>query len=307
MAARALASLSEQGVHEVLVVDNAPGEEATGRLVRERFPGVRHVVEPSQGLDFARNRALVEATGDVVAFLDDDAVAGAGWAAALAEAFDSDPWVGAATARVEALSTATAGQRLFEANGGYSRGLERIRLPRDAVRPLHGRRAPLIAWAVSIGSGCSFALRRNLVLELGGFDVALDLGDALPGGGDHDMLWRVLRAGYDVVYEPGALAYHEHRKETAAVYAQLAGHQRGLVAFLAKTLVSVRGRERMSVLTFLVWRLLKPGVRLAMRSVGRDPLPAGALLRMWGNAILGPAAYLGARRTAARRAAEVRG
>jgi len=306
LARRAIASLREQAVAEVLVVDNAPEDDATRALVRDRFPGVRYVVEPTPGLDFARNRALREATGDVVAFLDDDAVAEESWSSAFAAVFDSDSGVGACTARVEALSVETPGQRIFEANGGYSRGLDRVRLPGDARRPLHGRRAPLIAWAVSVGSGCSFALRRSVALDLGGFDPALDLGEALPGGGDHDMLWRVLKAGYGVVYEPKALAHHEHRKEETAVYAQLAGHQRGLVAFLTKTAADGRGRERASVLTFLVWRLLKPGVRLARRAVGRDPLPAAALWRMWGNALAGPAAYLTARRTARRRAARAR-
>lgn len=302
--ARALDSLREQDVHEVLVVDNAPADDSTRRLVQERFPGVRYMAEPSRGLDFARNRALREATGEIVAFLDDDAVAAPGWATALTSVFVGDARVGACTARVEALSVETAGQRLFEANGGYGRGRERIRLPLDAHRRLHGLRAPLIAWAVSIGSGCSFALRRRLVLSLGGFDVALDLGDPLPGGGDHDILWRVLQAGYDVVYEPEALAHHEHRKETDAVYAQLAGHQRGLVAFLTKTVGTARRGQRLSVLAFLLWRLVKPGVRLARRLARRDPLPAGALWRMWGNAIMGPTAYLSARRTARRRAAE---
>lgn len=302
---RAIASLLAQDVHEVLVVDNAPEDDATHLMIGDRFPDVRYVVEPVRGLDFARNRALREATGDVVAFLDDDAVAAPGWAAALADVFETDARVGACTARVEALSIATPAQRLFEANGGYARGLERIRLPDDATRRLHGRRAPLIAWAVSIGSGCSFALHRRLVLELGSFDVALDMGDPLPGGGDHDMLWRVLQAGYDVVYEPEALAFHEHRTDEEAVYAQLAGHQRGLVAFLAKTVVNVRGWRKVNVLVFLLWRLLKPGVRLARRAAGRDPLPAGVLWRMWGNAVIGPAAYLAARRIARTRAAGV--
>lgn len=301
VAARAVASLAEQEVGEILVVDNAPEDATTRSLVRSRFPDVRYVVEPVQGLDFARNRALFEATGEVVAFLDDDAVAAPGWSEAFSTVFASDALVGACTARVEALSVETAGQRLFEKNGGYSRGLERIDLPTDSHRPLHGRKAPLIAWAVSVGSGCSFALRRQLALEIGGFDPALDLGAALPGGGDHDMLWRVLRSGHHVVYEPRALAYHEHRRGEAEVHAQIAGHQRGLVAFLAKSVWTERGRQRVAVLMFLIWRLVKPGLRLIKRAAGRDPLPAAALWRMWANALMGPVAYLTAQRTARRR------
>ena len=89
----------------------------------------------------------------------------------------------------------TEGQRLFEANGGFSRGSARVRLPDDAARPLHGRSAPLIAWAISVGCGCSYAVRRDAARALGGFDEALDLGAVLPGGGDHDLLWRALQSG----------------------------------------------------------------------------------------------------------------
>jgi glycosyltransferase involved in cell wall biosynthesis len=303
MAARAVASLVEQGAQEVLVVDNAPTDDSTRRLLRERFPQTRYLVEPSEGLDIARNCALREATGDIVAFLDDDAVAAPGWAAAFVRTFEASPLVAACTGRVEALKLETPAQRLFEANGGYSRGAERIQLPDEANRPLMGHHAPLIAWAVSIGSGCSFALRRQVALSLGGFDEALDLGSRLPGGGDHDMIWRLLQSGYKVVYEPEALAYHEHRREPDAVFAQLAGHQRGLVAFLAKAAVNTRGSHRLGVLAFLFWRLLKPGLRLARRIAGRDPLPARALWRMWGNTLIGGPAYFMSREAAKRRSA----
>jgi GT2 family glycosyltransferase len=286
---RALASLLAQSppVSEVLVVDNAPPGDDVRDLVRREFPAVRYVREPVAGLDFARNRALSEATREILAFLDDDAVAHPGWSAALAEVFASSPRIAVCTGRVEALSLETEAQRLFEANGGFSRGVERVRLPRDAARRLHGRAAPLIAWAVSIGSGCSYAVRREAALALGGFDEALDLGRPLPGGGDHDLLWRALAAGHEVAYEPRALAWHEHRSELPLVEAQIAGHQRALVAFLAKHAVRRGTPGRAALLGFLGWRLAKPGLRLARRAFGRDPLPARLLLRIWANAWLG--------------------
>jgi len=299
MLARTLDSLRAQipSVEEILVVDNAPPDEATRELIVERFPGVGYVREPVQGLDFARNRALASAGGDVVAFLDDDAVAAEDWAAALLAAFTSDPAVAVCTGRVEALGVGTEGERTFEANGGFSRGLGRIRLPADAGRPLHGRPAPLIAWAVSVGSGCSYAVRREVALALGGFDEALDLGVVLPGGGDHDLLWRALEAGYSVVYEPAAVARHEHRPSAAGAHDQIVGHQRALLAFLAKHLVA-GGRARGRIAGYVAWRLVKPGIRLLRRALGRDPLPAAVLASMWWNCWAGLVAYPAARRVA---------
>jgi O-antigen biosynthesis protein len=304
---RALASLGVQSEAplEILVIDNAPDSDETQRLVECEFPSVRCVREPRQGLDFARNRALTEARGEIVAFLDDDAVAHADWITIVRQAF-ADSSVGLCTGRVEALELSAPGQRLFEGNGGFSRGMDRIRLPADATRRLHGRKAPLIAWAVSIGSGNNYAVRRDAAMKLGGFDEALDLGEVLPGGGDHDMLWRMLQAGYEVQYEPAAIAWHEHRAGEADALRQIAGHQRALVAMLVKSVLQARGRVRWSVLGFLLWRLSKPGARLIRRALGRDPLPASFLLGMWWQCVLGLTAYSAAQKLARHRAAHAR-
>jgi GT2 family glycosyltransferase len=306
--ARALESLVAQvpAVAEILVVDNAPAVGATRALVATFFPSVRYVAEPVPGLDFARNRALEAATREVVAFLDDDAVAAPGWADSLHRVFEADADVAVCTGRIEPLSLETPGQRLFEANGGFSRGTERIRLPDDARRPLHGRRAPLIAWAISVGCGCSYAVRRSTARALGGFDEALDLGSTLPGGGDHDLLWRALSAGHVVVYEPSALAWHEHRRDLEAVHDQIAGHQRAVLAFLAKHLTGSGSRSRPALLGYTGWRLAKPGFRLLRRAVRRDPLPARLLVRMWWNCWVGLLVYPRARRLARRRREAVR-
>jgi GT2 family glycosyltransferase len=296
--ARALTSLADQTrpPDEILVIDNAPASDETRDQVASLFPKVRYLREPVPGLDFARNRALREAGSDLVAFLDDDAVAGRDWCRALEETFGQGGRVGAATGRIEALDRDTEGGRAFEDNGGFSRGMREIRLPRDAGRTLHGRAAPAIAWAVSMGSGASLAVRRSAALAVGGFDEALDMGPLLPGGGDHDMLWRLLGAGYEVVYRPEAVVWHEHRAEAAAAYEQIVGHQRALVAFLTKHALGSGGDGRLPVLAFLAWRLVKPGVRLARRAAGRDPLPAAVLLRMWRSCWSGLAAYPAARR-----------
>jgi GT2 family glycosyltransferase len=274
-----------------MVVDNAPSDKTTAMLVTERFSGVRYLREPVPGLDFARNRALVEATGEIVAFLDDDAVADRGWSRALVQVFGSATDVAVCTGRVEPLMLASPGQLAFELNGGFSRGDRRIRLPDQAAERLHGWPAPLIAWAISVGCGCSYAVRRTAALQLGGFDEALDLGAPLAGGGDHDLLWRALQSGWRVEYEPEAVAWHEHRRETEAAYDQIIGHQRALLAFLSKHVSQASLRTGLPLLAYLSWRLLKPGVRLVRRGLGRDPLPTGVLLRMWGNCFLGLSAY----------------
>ena len=303
---RLLQSLARQtrAPDAVLVVDNAPSSEATERLVRERFPTFRYVRESVPGLDFARNRALHETDSDVVAYIDDDAVAADDWAGEIRDVFAEDPAIAVCNGKVDALTLEGAGQRLFEANGGFGRGDRRIHVPPGAGANPTGWPRPLVAWSLAVGSGVSMAVRRRVALELGGFDDALDLGAALPGGGDLDMLWRVLEAGYHVVYEPRVHAWHEHRRELSAAEMQILEHNRALIATLTKFLRVAPGSRKLPVLAFLSWRLVKPFVRLLRRAVGRDPLPAALLWRLVGSTWRGLVAYPAAVRLASARRAE---
>jgi GT2 family glycosyltransferase len=279
---RALASLVRQTTPpaEILVIDNAPSDDATRLLVHDEFSSVRYVLEPVAGLDFARNRALLEAT---------------------MRCFAARPGLGACTGHVAALGTGSEGERLFEANGGFARGTHPIHLSAANADGSSPSRVPMIARSIGVGSGCSMAVRRRLVLDLGGFDEALDLGEALPGGGDLDILWRILDAGNDVRYEPAVRARHEHRADAASAVRQICGHNRALVAWLTKCAVLARGRKRLEIVGFLLWRLMKPGVRLVRRAAGRDALPAPVLLRLWAACWRGLGSYPPARRLAERR------
>jgi glycosyltransferase involved in cell wall biosynthesis len=80
-------------VHQiVLVIDHNPDLLSAAR---EEFPDVLSVPNSGpQGLSGARNCGVAAATGDVVAFLDDDAAAEPGWVAALAKAYADETVVG---------------------------------------------------------------------------------------------------------------------------------------------------------------------------------------------------------------------
>src|SRR5262245_9973737 len=85
---------------ELLVVDNDPSNDSTERLVRQRYPHIRYVREPRPGLDWARNRAILESRGELLAFTDDDVVVDPGWVWGLVEPFEADPDVMAVTGLV---------------------------------------------------------------------------------------------------------------------------------------------------------------------------------------------------------------
>ncbi len=83
---------------ELLVIDNAPSDDTTAKLVKRSSPA-RYVLEQRPGLDFARNRAWMEATGDLIAYLDDDVVVDSGWLPGLQEAWDENSDAAAFTGR----------------------------------------------------------------------------------------------------------------------------------------------------------------------------------------------------------------
>ncbi|CAN5122201.1 hypothetical protein BH20GEM2_BH20GEM2_17450 [soil metagenome] len=236
--ARCLASLREASSAaraeapsvEIVVVDNAPPDERT-RQMAARFHEVRYIREPRAGLDFARNRALAEAGGELLAFIDDDAVADRVWLRGLAEAWNENPDAGAFTGLVLPLELETRAQVLFEERGGFRRGFEKLRYQGQTL----GGNSLYPCGAGIFGAGCNMAFRRDLLLELGGFDEALDTGAPLPGGGDLDIFYRVIRAGHALVYEPRFAVRHQHRRGYAELRKQYWSWGTGFMAFLDKS------------------------------------------------------------------------
>ena len=265
-------SASAASLTEILVVDNAPSDDRTDEAVAG-MPGVRYVREPRVGLDFARNRAIREATGTFVAFIDDDAIVDSGWLDGLADAWRVHPDAGAFTGLVLPLELETEAQVLFELHGGFRRGFARTRF---AGADRHGN-----PWyplgAGSFGAGCNMVFRTALVRTLGGFDEALDTGAPLPGGGDLDMFYRVARAGGVLVYEPALLVFHRHRRERAALRRQYYTWGLGFVAYLAKTWRS-DPTQRSKVRRLVRWWIVDHLRTLARSALGRDPHPVAFVI-----------------------------
>jgi glycosyltransferase involved in cell wall biosynthesis len=180
--------------YEVLVVDNN-SSDGTGEVLarlQPRHPRLRCVVEPRQGLSHARNRALDEARGEIVAFTDDDGVARDGWLAGLVGGFCA-PDVGCVAGRIVLDLPADAPEWLTPALHPFLAAFDRGPEPAD----------------VEEAYGCNFAVRRSLARQLGGFAVDLGFkGGALLPGEDTDLTRRILLAGRRIRYAPSAVVLH---------------------------------------------------------------------------------------------------
>jgi GT2 family glycosyltransferase len=214
---------------EIIVIDNAPRDDRT-RQTALSFPGTRYVLESKLGLNFARNRAVLEAHGEWVAFMDDDVTADAGWLDGFLDAAVTYADAGCITGLVLPLELETDAQILFEKSGGFRKGFLR------AVHRSFSEGKPFYPCFPGLfGTGANMGVRRNVVRELGGFDDALDTGAPLPGGGDLDMFYRIIRAGHALVYEPSALVFHRHRRKMKELRRQYWSWGLGFMSFAAKS------------------------------------------------------------------------
>jgi GT2 family glycosyltransferase len=243
---------------DVLVVDNAPSSEATRRLMEDRFPQFRYVREPRPGLDWARNRAIRETKGEILAFTDDDAVVDPGWVSALVSVFDENEDVMAVTGLVIPLELETEAQILFEEYGGFGKGFLRRwyqALPSDSWHLSAG-------W---FGTGTNMAFRRSIFNDIGEFDPALDVGTRTNGGGDLEMFFRLLEEGHLLVYEPAAIVRHRHRRTRGELKTQLRNHGIGFFSYLMRT-ARVYPAQRIGILRLAVWWLARWGIGRLLRS-----------------------------------------
>ena len=279
---------------EILVVDNAPTDDSTRRIVAAH-PRMRYVVEPRPGLDWARNRAVLEARGDIIAFTDDDVSVDPGWVRAVAAVFRDEPAAMCVTGLVVPDELATHAQVLFEKYGGFGRGFTRKYATADGpeyAASQHGGTG-------KFGTGANMAFRRSVFDSIGVFDPALDVGTVTNGGGDLEMFFRVIRAGHLLVYEPRALVRHRHRREYSELRRQLTNHGTGFYAYLVRSAVAYPGDRGAFIRLGLWWLWYWNLRRLIVSLPRRDRFPVDLIAaELWGS-LVGLHRYFVARRRAA--------
>jgi len=281
---------------ELLVVDNAPRSAATSQLV-SRYPQVRYVREPRPGLDWARNRAIREAGGEIVAFTDDDVVVDAGWVAALARVFAENAEVMAVTGLVAPYELETEPQQLFEQHGGFGRGFERqwhrLEITTDKQKAGHHG-------AGKFGTGANMAFRRSVFQQIGHFDPALGVGTPTNGGEDLEMFFRVLHEGYTLVYEPEALVWHRHRRDYASLRSQIANNGVALFAYYVRSCLAYPD-QREAYIRLARWWLWRWHVKRLLKSLLRPQrFPRDLIVAEFMGCFVGLTRYHKSRRATAR-------
>lgn len=171
---------------EVIVVDDGSTDGTRAALAQRRDPFELRVVanDQPQGPSAARNRGVREARGALLGFLDSDVTVNPGWRLAAQKHFQNP--------KITAVEGATLP-------------------PEGSPRP-----TPFTHYVANRRGGsyqtCNFLCRTRAFREAGGFDERFCWRDARGKlwhiREDTDLAFSLLEAGGEIVFEPGALAWH---------------------------------------------------------------------------------------------------
>jgi GT2 family glycosyltransferase len=264
-----------EAVRSVLKADEVPGElvvvdqsdvasEALRSMDHVRSCRIRYLWSSERGVSRGRNAGLRIATGEVVAFTDDDVLVDRAWLGALVRPLAQSGLRSVTTGRVLPFAEAIPGIGaptlvVSEAPAEY-----RGRIAKDVLQ------------------AGNMALYREVLLQLEGFDERLGPGTDFPAGEDNDLGFRLLSAGCVICYEPKAVIYHREWHSVAEYRSLRWRYGIGQGAYYAKHLKQSRG-----YMLGRLFRLLGRHSTLAFRRALREPRAATGHLAYIGGLFTG--------------------
>lgn len=207
--------------YEVIVVCDG-STDGSARIARQ-YEGVRVIETPNRGLSAARNTGMEAASGEIVAYLDDDAVPDRDWLKHLTAAFARGPYAAVGGPNVLPPDSTAVAQCVANAPGGPTHVL---------VADREAEHIP----------GCNMALRRDELIAIGGFDPQFRVA-----GDDVDVCWRLLDSGRRIAFSPGAVVLHHRRRGVRAYLRQQRGYGK------AEALLERKHPEKYSAVGHVDW------------------------------------------------------
>ena len=175
---------------EVIVVND--GSTDGTELIAKEY-GFRVISIPNGGLSNARNVGMRAAKGEIVAYIDDDAVPDPQWLTYLAATFLSTDHVGVGGPNIPPADDGPVAECVANAPGG----------------PIHVLLTDQEAEHIP---GCNMAFRKAALEAIGGFDAQFRIA-----GDDVDLCWRLQKMGWTLGFNPAAMVWH-HRRNSVKTY-----------------------------------------------------------------------------------------
>jgi len=232
---------------EVIVINDG-STDATARIASE-YP-FRLINTENRGLSSARNTGIDAATGQIIAFIDDDAFPDLDWLRFLALAFDEGNYVG------------VGGPNLPVPEDGWKS---------EAVASAPGPNPVLLTDRIAEHiPGCNMAFKREALKQIGGFDPTFRTA-----GDDVDLCWRLRENGGIIGYSPSAVVWHHRRNSFRKYWKQQEGYGK------AESLLEKKWPKKYNELGQLKWlgRIYGKGVLKDLSST-REQIYFG----VWGTA-----------------------
>lgn len=188
--------------YEIIVVDNASSDD-TVNFVRTKYPEIK-LIETGANLGYpgGNNIGFEHAKGEYIVVVNPDTVADPKWLEELIKPLEEDPTISVTTSKIliyyQKERINTCGNSTHYTGLDFCKGLNRL--------------SDMYAKKEMVGaiSGCSFAIRREMLEYIDGFDsdFFLYLEDA-------DLSWRVRFAGGNILYVPTSIIYHKFKLSIA--------------------------------------------------------------------------------------------
>jgi len=185
--------------YEVIVVDDGSTDRFTDCA---RDYGFRLIRTPNLGLGNARNTGLSAATGEIVAYIDDDAYPDPDWLKYVAATFLHTDFVGVGGPNLPPCGDGWVAECVANSPGG----------------PIHVMLTDRQAEHIP---GCNMAYRKSALLEIGGFDERFRVA-----GDDVDVCWSLQKRNWKLGFSPAAVVWHHRRNSVRTYLKQQRGYGR---------------------------------------------------------------------------------